>query len=69
MIITVGINGQSETFDKMLELLSEGYRTRRDIVADTCINDNGEIIPPQLIHHILAKWWGQGLLKKKSGEL
>ena len=69
VIITVGINGQSETFDKMLELLSEGYRTRRDIVADTCISDDGKIIPPQLIHHILAKWWGQGLLKKKSGEL
>ena len=69
VIVTVGINGQLEIFDKMLELLSEGYRTRRDIVADICISDDGKIIPPQLIHHILAKWWGQGLLKKKSGEL
>ena len=56
-------------FRKMMDAVSGEYRTKGEIVADLCREEEGLFFSSQLLYFILNKWWNLGLIRTESGKL
>ncbi len=69
IILKMETKGEPDMFLKLFDSLSKGFRTKRDIASELCNMEKGRIIPSELLHFILNRWWGMGLITTRSGRL
>lgn len=53
-------------YKTLFEILSKGYNTKREVVAELTKDKEG-IVVTDLLYYLLNKWWGLGLIEAESG--
>ncbi len=69
MEVTIGVKGDPSVFRKMVDLLSSGFLTKREIISKLCQDQEGIVVSTEFLYHALNRWWNLGFIKCESGRL
>ncbi|MBQ7199908.1 MAG: hypothetical protein IJS24_00890, partial [Eubacterium sp.] len=69
MEVTIGFKGDPFVFSKMVDLLSSGFLTKREIISKLCQDQEGIVVSTEFLYHALNRWWNLGFIKCESGRL
>lgn len=66
---TITVRKGSEIYRQMLEMFADGYRTKREIVADLVKQQGGSLVRSDLFHYAINRLWELGILELESGKV
>ncbi len=69
IVLTMEVKGDPSVFRKMVDLLSSGFLTKREIISKLCQDQEGIVVATEFLYHALNRWWNLGLIKCESGRL